>query len=413
MRSNRHQRLVASIPAVAIFAAAVLPAPGLAAAPYLMDDAFRTGIEGARASLAQGDLATAQQRAQTLVGSADQPLEKYTAGGIMLQASSGRGDLRAQRAAINAILESGEPSAAEAAKLRGQAGILSEMLGDSKDAIAQIDYANGQGYSSVMSQLALADARFQRKDPTAGIKALDEAFALKVKEGKPVDQSWYDRGIALAYKAKRYDMLAQWTLAKLAAYPSAPNWRSGIVNYMGGAGTGPDQSLDLYRLMATTDAMASERDWLAYSSVAGQKGTAAEAKAALDTGVKAGDLSPTDVIVAKELTALKPKAAKALAEIPALTAKAKTGNGTAALAAADAQFAAASFPAAAELYKAALEKGGVDTGRATTRLGIALARSGDLPGGKAMLASVTDPAWVPVAGFWSTWTDRKIIRNPE
>ena len=48
-----------------------------------------------------------------------------------------------------------------------------------------------------------------------------------------------------------------------------------------GFGAGPDQSLDLYRLMAATDALASERDWQAYSAVAIQSGTAAEAKAAL------------------------------------------------------------------------------------------------------------------------------------
>ncbi|HEX7819567.1 MAG TPA: hypothetical protein VF463_03005, partial [Sphingobium sp.] len=204
-----------------------------------------------------------------------------------------------------------------------------------------------------------------------------------------------------------------WTQAKLAAYPSAPNWRSGIINYINASATGPDQSLDLYRLMAATEAIASERDWLAYGSVAAQKGSAAEGKAVLDAGLKNGDLDASDPAVQKELVGLRPKAAKALADIPSLTAKAKTATtGTAALAAADAQFAAASYPAAVELYRSALSKGGVDAGRATTRLGIALARSGDLEGGKTMLAGVTDSVWVPVAGFWTVWIDRKLIRNP-
>lgn len=418
MRVDGRCRLAAQGCVVAVFAMTAL-SPAVFAAPapgpvYAMDDGFRASIEGVKASLGQGDTSGAQQRAQALLSAADQPLEKYAAGELMLQAAAGRGDLRSQRAALNAILESGAAPAAQTGRLRAMAGILSAILGDRKDAIAQIDYANGQGFASVASQIALADCRFQRGDAAAGIKALDEAFALRAKEGKDaVEPSWYDRAIALAYKAKRFDMVARWTQTKLFHYPTAPNWRSGILNYIGGAGVGPDQSLDLYRLMAATDAMSSERDWLAYASVAAQKGSAAEGKAALDTGVKAGDLNPSDALVAKELAALKPKAAKALAEIPTLTAKAKTGSGSAILAAADAQFAAAAYPAAADLYRAALAKGGVDAGRATTRLGVALARSGDPAGGKAMLASVTDDSWVPVAGFWSTWTDRKIISNPQ
>lgn len=397
---------------MAALAMVILATPGHGA-PYGMDDAFRASVEGVKQSLAQGDTGGAQQRAQALISSADQPLEKYAAGELMLQAASGRGDLRAQRIALNAILESGQAPASEAARLRGMAGTLSAMLGDRKDAIAQIDYANGQGYATVASQLALADAKFQRNDPAGGAKALDEAFALRVKEQKPIEESWYDRAIALAYKAKRVDLVGRWTQAKLATYPSAPNWRSGLINYINLGAPGPDQSLDLYRLMAATDAIASERDWLAYSSVAAQKGTAAEAKAALDAGLAAGDLSTGEASVSKELAALKPKAAKALADLPSLTAKAKTGNAAAALTAADAQFAAAAYPAAVELYRTAISKGGIDTDRANTRLGIAQARSGDLPGAKATLALVTQGPWAPVAGFWTIWTDRKAVRNPD
>lgn len=411
MRLNGHDRLVAGAFVAAALAAASL-CGGAQAAPYAMDDAFRASVESIRASIAQGDNSGAQARAQALASSADQPLEKYLAGELMLQAAATNADYRAQRAALNIILESGVAPASQMPRLRAMAGVLSAMLGDRRDAIAQIDYANGQGFASVISQIALADAKFQRNDTDGGVKALDEALTLRAKENAtPIDINWYDRAIALAYKAKRFDMVARWTQMKLLSYPSPPNWRSGIVNYMGGAGTGPDQSLDLYRLMAATDGMASERDWLAYSAVAEQKGTAAEAQAALDAGVKAGDLDAP--AIARQFATLKPKATRALADLPALTNRGKAGNGAAALAAADAQFAAAAYPAAAELYRLALTKGGVDAGRATTRLGIALARSGDLAGGKTVLAGVTDAAWVPVAGFWSVWIDRKIVRNPE
>ncbi len=412
MMRNSHARLIVRGCAMAVLAVASLTATARAA-PYAMDDAFRASLESVQASLTQGDLAGAKSHAQALVSAADQPFEKYLAGELMLQASAGTGDYRSERIALSTILDSGQATAAETPRLRATAGTLSAMLGDRKDAIAQIGYANGQGYATTESQIALAEAKFIRNDAPGGTTALEEAFALQTKAGKSIAESWYDRSIALAYRAKRFDLVARWTQAKLAAYPSAPNWRSGVINYVVGAATEPDQSLDLYRLMAATDAIASERDWLTYGSVAAQKGSAAEGKAVLDAGLKDGDLDAKDLAVQKELVGLRPKAAKALADIPSLTAKAKTATtGAAALAAADAQFAAASYPAAVELYRTALAKGSVDTGRATTRLGIALARSGDLEGGKTMLASVTDAAWTPVAGFWTVWVDRKLIRNP-
>ena len=58
-----------------------------------------------------------------------------------------------------------------------------------------------------------------------------------------------------------------------------------------------------------------------------------------------------------------------------------------------------------EQYRLALSKGGVDQGHANARLGIALARSGDLAGGKTTLAQVTSGNWSNVAGFWSVWVD--------
>ncbi|HEX7821513.1 MAG TPA: hypothetical protein VF463_12965, partial [Sphingobium sp.] len=187
---------------MAVMAMASLPGVAVAA-PYAMDDAFRTSAEGVQTSLTQGDTGGAQSRAQALLGAADQPIEKYVAGELMLQAAAGRGDLRSQRIALSTILDSGQATTAETPRLRALAGVLSAMLGDRKDAIAQIDYANSQGYATIESQIALGEAKFIRNDAAGGTTALDEAFALQGKTGKGVATSWYDRAIALGTRAKR------------------------------------------------------------------------------------------------------------------------------------------------------------------------------------------------------------------
>ena len=83
-----------------------------------------------------------------------------------------------------------------------------------------------------------------------------------------------------------------------------------------------------------------------------------------------------------------------------------TKDGSAAMSVADSYFSLNQFPQAVEMYRLALSKGGVDQGKANARLGIALARSGDLASAKAALAQVTGN-WANVAGFWSVWVDQQ------
>jgi hypothetical protein len=296
-------------------------------------------------------------------------------------------------------------------ELRALAGIISMMLGEEQDALAQIQYANRLGYASVASQIALADAAFTLNQPDVGNVALQQAVAIRAKDSQPVDPHWYDRAVALSYKAKRPDLVVQWAGRKLAAAGQAPDWRSSLVNYIALAAPGEAQTLDLYRLMAATDALASERDWQAYADIAERAGTAAEAKAALDAGTADGALSGAEAGVRKSLTRLKPAATKALATLPALASKARSGDAAAAMAAADAHFAAARYTEAADLYGVAMTKPGVDGGKALTRRGIALARSGELAGARTALGEVKDGQWAPVAAFWSIWTDRQAARN--
>jgi hypothetical protein len=80
---------------------------------------------------------------------------------------------------------------------------VSAMLGDYRNAAAQIEYANRLGYASVSSQVALADAAFQTGNAQAGNAALEQGVGLRAKAGQTVDASWYDRAIALSHRNKR------------------------------------------------------------------------------------------------------------------------------------------------------------------------------------------------------------------
>lgn len=400
--------------AMGLAGAGLFTTQAFAEVAYVMDDAFRMSAGGVARSLADGDMAGALQGARVLSAGADQPFEKYTSGQLMLQAAAAKGDLQAQRQALDLMLESGAAPSGRTAELHALAGIISAMLGDYRTAATQIAYANRLGYVSVPSQVALADAAFQTGNAQVGNAALEQAIAIRVRGGQRIEAEWYDRAIALSYRYKRPDLLALWTQRKLATYPSPQNWRSGIVNVMTGAALGPEQSLDLYRLMAVTQALAGERDWQAYSALATQQESFVEAKAVLDKGSSSGTLNRSDATVQKELALLTPKARKALANLPALEKKARAaGGGAQILAAADTAFGVANDAIAVALYRLALQKGGIDTARANTRLGIALARTGDLAGGRAALAQVNTGPWAPVAGLWSIWIEGRTPRSAD
>jgi hypothetical protein len=408
--------------ALAALAATVLPPPALAKSrpavvdPRTLSDDYRRGLSEVSARLAAGDNAGAASKALALLGRASTPYEKYLGGQLLMQASAQRNDLAGQRKALTAMLDWQLTPAGARAEMRGKAGLLSAMLGDNKDAMAQIAYAAEQGYRSVPTQIALADAQFKGGNLAGGLAALDGAIALQTAAGKPVPQAWYDRALSFAVQKKSAADVAAWSARKIAAYPTPGNWRSAVVTYQMVAGGETQRDLDLYRLLAAADALASDRDAARYAALAAQAGSHAEAKAVVEAAHVDVQALGRDAVMAKEaaaLAGLAPRAAKQLAGLAAREAKARAAaDGDAALALADDYFATSQFAKAIDFYTLAAGKGGVDAGRVATRGAIARLRAGDLAGGQAALATVPPGPWRDVAALWSAWARDKQARNP-
>jgi hypothetical protein len=81
-------------------------------------------------------------------------------------------------------------------------------------------------------------------------------------------------------------------------------------------------------------------------------------------------------------------------------------TGVPALRTGDAFLGYARYPEAIALYQAALQKGGVDTNVANTRLGIALALAGRRPEAEAAFRAVTG-ARADVAALWLLWLSQR------
>lgn len=374
--------------------------------PVALSDGFRASVEAVRAAFAAGDLVTAQARIGGLAPTSD--LENYIAAGLRFEAASKRGDVQAQRIALTDMFKTRSVPPADAPRLRYMAGLYSYYVGNNDDAIAQLNYARTLGYDGIDANLLMADILLRKRKPKEARPLVEQALATYRAAGKPIPAPWYDKAISLAMQGGDWSAVSQLYGERLSVYPSTPNWRSALANIMDEPKLDPQVQLDLFRLQAAVGAMASERDYQNYAMLASGAGASAEAQTVIAAGRAAGKLPVTQAATAKLLLTAAPKAKKDIAALPALAKKAGAAkDGAAALAVADSYYSMAQYPQAVEYYRMAASKGGVDAARVNTRLGIALARSGDYVGGGQALSQVTGGAWSGVAGLWRLWVGQR------
>jgi len=378
----------------------------VAAGPVIaMSDAFRANVAAAQAALQSRDVATASARIMALAPMSD--IENYVAAGLRFELAAQRGDVQAQRIALTDLFKTNELPKKDAPRLRYVAGYLSYAVGNYDDAVAQLDYAKTLGYDGIDALLLRADIALRRNKPKEARPFVQQALARQRASGQPVPLAWSDRAISMAYQAGDWTEVGQLYRERLTQAGAREDWRSAITNYLSAAGIDSQLQLDLYRLQAANGAMASERDYQAYAQLAEKAGYFAEAKSIIEAGRKVGKLTATQPATASLLKAVTPKATKEIAALPAQAKKAAAASsGKDAQEVGDSYFSLGQFPQAVEQYRLALAKGGVDAGRVNARLGVALARSGDLPGAQAALSQASGN-WASVAGFWSVWVDQQ------
>jgi len=370
-----------------------------------MSDDFRTNVQAAQAALRAGDVSTASARISALNPATD--FEAYAAAGLRFELAVQRQNIQAERLALTDMFKTGSVPKTDAPRLRYVAGYLSYVVGNYDDAFAQLDYARTLGYDNIDASLLRADIYLRKNKPKEAWPFVQEAMARKRAAGEKIPAAWFDRAISLTYQAGNWADLGALYRERLSLYRTTRDWRSALSNYLPAAALDPQIQLDLYRLQAASGAMASERDYQSYAQLAEKAGYPAETKAIIEAGRSTGKLTSSQNVTSQLLKAAMPKATKEMAALPAVTKKAASASsGEPALIAADTYFSLAQYPKAAELYRLALTKGGINDDQANARLGISLARSGDLAGAKTVLANVKGN-WSNVAGFWSIWIEEQ------
>jgi hypothetical protein len=136
-------------------------------------------------------------------------------------------------------------------------------------------------------------------------------------------------------------------------------------------------------------------------------GFPAEAKAVLEEGATARMIDTAKGRAKDILTRSNARAAQEKAGLTALQTRAMADAGGAlALKTGDTLLGRGDYAKAADLYRAAIQKGSVDGGLASARLGMALALAGQTAEAQVALRAVTGPH-APIAAYWLAWLGQR------
>lgn len=413
-----------SVSKVALSAAIVLGMPALFATapaaaqkkekaeePQLkMSAAYRKAAVEAQEAAKGTDLALEETKLAALEAIAANPDEKFLAARMRYDLETKKKSNTGRGAALDTLIASGKIAGADLGNLHFLRGQL--LAQDKKYAEALPHYAKARELGSNQPDLPLqrAVAQLQTKDVNGGVASLDEAIKAREAAGQKAPETWYKIAVSELYKSGNKDAAAQWINRQIAAYPGPDAWRSSLLIYLEqiqakGVTLDPDQRLDVLRLMRAAKAMGGETDYLQYADVAQRRGLPGEVKSVIDEGRASGKVTKTNVQI-NQLYATADKQEKA--EVPLAGEEKKAAaaaNGNVAMQTGDAYLGQRNYPKAIELYRLALQKGGVDANVVNTRLGIALALSGQKAEAKTAFGAVTGTPRADIARFWSTWMD--------
>ena len=375
------------------------------AGPILSKDerAALSQVETALAARNYTGAATALATAQSAARSAD---ARYYAAGLQLRLGRETNNNVMQAAAVDALLASGKVPAAEQGALYTSQGALATFVGNRQK--AETALTRGLELApSAETAIALAQAKIDLRKPAEALTLVDRAIAMRKAAGQPVPESWYLRAVNIASIAKLAPQTLKFSRDLVAAYPSSANWRDAILLYRDNARPDTAGSVDTARLLRLSRALAGERDYLESAQLFDGANLPGEAQSLFQEGVSGKMVDPAKASFKEAIATSGRKANAAKPKLTALRhAASAAAVGTAALDAGDQHLSFGEYAAAADLYRAALQKGGADVGVVNTRLGIALALAGRRPEAEAAFRSVTGPR-ADLASLWLVWLSQR------
>jgi len=325
---------------------------------------------------------------------------------LQLKAAVDANDTAAMTKGVEAVLASGYAQPSELLTLSLGLGKLQYNAKAYDQAGAALDQALKIDPNNVEALVVLGETRNSQGRAAEGVALIEKAIAVRTSAGQKPEEAWYKRAVKLSFDAK---LPTTPTLARewVAAYPSPKNWRDAIRIYQTSTGLEDAALIDSMRLARATGALQGENDYFRYTNTLVTKGFPGEAKAVLDEGFAAKAIDKSRATFSQLYTVASSRSQGDRASLAASATAAKAAaDGKKAMVTAEAYYGYGDYAQAAELYRAALTKSGVDKDLANLRLGMSLTGAGDKAGATAAFKAVGG-AQASVAQLWLTYLAQK------
>ena len=334
------------------------------------------------------------------------PDGRYYLGQFQLSIGSATNNAALQAQGVDAMIASGGGDPTRTALLYQTQGGLALNAKDYAKAEAAYGRLAQLSPNDMKTQMALAEIKFRQKKPQEALPLLQQAIAAQQAAGQPVPEQWHLLALQAAIDAKSPQATA---LSRniVAGYPTPKNWRNALLIFRQNANLDNEARLDTFRLMRAANALDTSDEYLVLADTLARGRYYSEAEDVLNQGATSGKLPRTNSSAATLMKEVAGKAAGDRAALAQLEPRARSGaNGELALRLAEGYFGHKDFAKAADFYRLALQKGGVDANLVNTRLGIALAQAGRRAEAEAALKAVTGPR-ADLASLWMLWLSKR------
>lgn len=416
-----------SIALAAVSVGAIVASPALAAKKeepkgikLSPSKEFTPGAQAVQALLAKSDFAGAKAKLAEIEATATKPDDKYYLGNFYLNVGQGLKDEVLMRKGVDTMLASGMTPPADTAKFQYFAGQFALNAKEYPAAREHLAAAAAGNYGGPTTEVYIAESFFgeayaniagNQFNATGkslvqqGLPHLRKAIQQQEATGTKADASWYTRGMKMAILSDDPSEI-EWAKLALPVVGTAENWRMVLRSVQDrNSSMTRDEDLDLLRLMYSSKSLQNAYSYSEYADAAFKAGLPGEVKSVIDFGRSRKELDGTALADLYKLAAAgidKDKATLPASEksaAAAATGKPAASTGNAYLGYGD-------YAKAAELYRLALTKGGVDANEVNTRLGIALARGGDKAGALDAFGKVTGTGVrKKIADLWTIWVN--------
>lgn len=407
-----------SVSKVALGAALAVAGASMAATPALAQQKAqqqaqfnytaeeRAALAPVQTAIAAKDYATATAGLAAAQAAAKGADARYTVGRFQFDIGVATNNQQLQSQGIDAMLASGASPAVDLPALYNNQGALAAGLADYKKAETAFARVVELKPSDAEAIAKLAEVKSELNKPVEAATLYERAIQVRAASGQPAPEGWYKRALNIAYSNRQAAESIRLSQALVKAYPSKENWRDALLIYRDVGQLDQATALDLLRLMRSSNALAGERDYYQFAAELRQSGLPGEVKGVMEEGVVARMIDPAKADFKSLLDWGKREAASDERSLGGEEAKAlAAASGTQAVKIADAYFGYGNYAKAVSLYRAALQKGGVDANVVNTRLGMALAHAKQKAEAEAAFKAVTGPR-AQLASFWLLWLNQ-------